>query len=268
MDDLREMYATNPKLTLKTLQKQYDDGNNLTKAFSDMGRQNRATAAQDIKKDADAPAANKRIELKLPTAEQLKRDYPNDPLIDDQVIPMQRQMTEMAGVINDLVAQTGSITQDAAVAVNNAVQDSEQRTLQTEINAFFENDSMGQFSEIYGSRKMGDNHWDALTDSQKHNRLDVCQLAEDIFFGAQSYGRPVTNEQALLKAHLLTTDEYRTQIIREDLMAKTKKRSKSLQLKPSQGKRTKVSKSEGKPGTQTDFEAKVKNKMKSVLGNK
>jgi len=135
------------------------------------------------------------------------------------------------------------------------------------INAFFENNTMNQFSPIYGERKMGED-WQALSASQRSNRLKVCELGEDIFLGAQAYGRPLTTEQALIKAHLVITDEYREKIMREDLVTKTKKRSKGLQLKPSDGKRTIVKGSgNGKPGTQTELEAKVKNKMKSVLGN-
>jgi len=266
MDDIRKMYKTDPELTLKTLQKQYDDNNNVTRLFSEAGRRGKKPQGQPDAAPAVPTSGRKKLTLKLPTAEELKRQYPDDSLIDDQVIPMQNQMMDMVTVINDLQDQIGNSQLNHEVAVNEVTQSADDRAAQTEINAFFENSTMGQFAPIYGERKMGQT-WAALTPDQSRNRREVCDLAENIFLGAQAYGRPLSTEAALLKAHLVTTDEYRTKIIRNDLVAKTKKRSKSIQLKPSQGKRTKVQGSEsGKPKSEAEFEAKVRNKMKKTFG--
>jgi hypothetical protein len=102
------------------------------------------------------------------------------------------------------------------------------------VNSFFASDDMKNFRDFYGETKslMADD----LSPGHAANRQAVINEAVDIFAGAEFLGRDMSIEKALEMAHLKIAAPYLPQVVRRDIMAKAKKRSKGLTLKPSSSK--------------------------------
>ena len=123
------------------------------------------------------------------------------------------------------------------------------------------------YADFYGPGKNttgGITQPDELTPGHKANRAALLQLGDQLIAGTALQGREMNVPEALRLAHLVVTAPIKEQKIREDIISKVVKRSKSITLKGS-GKKQVVK--EG-PLSEAALESKTEKAIKKLLRKK
>lgn len=265
MEDIKRLAKADPELAMKTFEKLYEATNSMSQQFSEIGRVRKQQSIEHPTPQPQPKPAKKKVEFQTLTKEQLETKFgAGDPMVD-VILNQQNMMQAMADQINTQPeVQDLAVREQNLVARQTRVSSAEDRLIERQLNAFFQAEDMAMFGEVYGTLKPGQT-WEDLAPGQERNRLDTIATAESIKIGADLSGYDMTMEDALLKAHLMLTDDYKASMIRKDIMGKVVKRSKSLTLKPSQSKRT-VASDTGKPSTRAELLSRTRQRLKKVLG--
>lgn len=257
-DVIDELIKSNPELAKKTLEACYLEVNNASKEWSALGRARRDQELKDVNKTATETTEQKDIDV-TPVVEKLKKEYPDDPLIDS-VVKVLEQTTKMANA-KPQVPQ-GQQQYQTATARANATANA---SMDQRINNFFGSDVMKPYAKFYGKLELGQSVTD-LSSGQQQNRLAVLDDAEMILSGHRMHGIDLDVIKALEKAHFVVTEPIREQVIRDNLKVAATKRKKSMTLRPSDSKRSPQSESQGKPKNRSELISKVEQKLASVPG--
>jgi hypothetical protein len=74
----------------------------------------------------------------------------------------------------------------------------------------------------------------ALTDVEKNNRAYLGQVADQLRAGAKAQGRDMSIKDAITRAHLVVTAQYRDQIVRKQISGQVQTRQQQITAKPTQ----------------------------------
>ena len=105
-----------------------------------------------------------------------------------------------------------------------------------QINTFFADPELESYDELYGKNSSALGDWSHLTPGQRANRVETCNRAQVILYGAAAAGMEMGTAEALERAHLEVAAPMAEQIIRTRLVNSAKKRAKGVTLVPG-GKR-------------------------------
>lgn len=230
---------------IKTAERIHRNRNVETAGYADAGRRARAGVVPDA---GDAGPDKKTPGRMSPVdAAAVIEKYGNEELVNAMLSP-----------VNDVIQQINTILPQ----LEKSREDAERTrvdTLGQQIETFFTAKEMKSYSVVYGDTTKA-----ALTEVQQKNRNKVLEQADAVIIGAKLQGRQLTVEQGLLMAHDSVASEFKEQVIRKDIKDKTKKRAKSISVKPSHSGKPPAS---GKPSTRKQLEDKVAAGMKAVFGS-
>lgn len=113
-----------------------------------------------------------------------------------------------------------------------------------QIQTFFSSDEMKAYDELYGSDDTLAGDLSKLTPGQRANRIEVCNRAQLILYGAEAAGMEMSTAEALERAHLEIAAPMAEQIVRTRLAKSARKREKGVTLRPG-GKKQAPPKKEG-----------------------
>ena len=109
-----------------------------------------------------------------------------------------------------------------------------------QMNSFFSQPSMKPYEDFYGPAMDESGvpypDWSHLSPGQKANRVAAAEQANDISSGMELRGKSLSVGEALSRAHTVVTDGLKESIIRNKIIASSKKRTKGITLRPSKKK--------------------------------
>jgi len=247
-EEVKEFYQADPEKAKKTFGNIYNSTNKLSKEFARLGK----TTIENQQQQEQPKETTEKQEDFIDIA-KLKEEYPDDPLIDQVIAPM----NEALGKLNKQQQ-----TQSQSQLAEQQQETQANAKLEKAIVEFFDSGNLDNYSEIYG--KIGSEQtWDDLTVNQQKKRWNVLNTADQVLSGAAVQGKDMAIDEALNLAHMLVTEDMREQAIRNDIKKQVSKRSNSVSLKP--GGDSSATTDE-KPVTDKQLEGKVANKLKQVFG--
>ena len=232
-EEIKELYQTNPALAKRTFAKMYEDTNRLTREFASIGR----LKQQQQQKPVEKPAESKKPEFEGIDVEALRKKYDDDPIVE-VIAQQQKQLKAIFDSQHKEDPKEKPQTQLNEAEIKAQIQ--EEAVIQQQVEQFFNGSDLDSYGDFYGKSAKDDENWNSLTESQQQHRYDVILMADYILAGAESQGRQLSVTDALNRAHLSVSEPIREQIIREDIIAKVSKRSKSLTLPPTSKKKTPI----------------------------
>ena len=240
-EEIAEFHQANPTQALKVFTKLYQDVNNLSRQFAEIGR----------------------------TRIQMEREQPHEekPLVDIEAI---RKEDPDNPLLPALEAITKELTAQRAAPQPQQARTQEDIALATQVLTFLGGDPMKVYADFYGPAydeariPTFDGH--GLTPGQRANRDALLQYADEIWVGARQHGRNMTVPEALGLAHSLLTESLRTAKVREELVGKIKQRAKGMTLRTSKSKPV-TGKEGDKPKTPQELEARIEARL-AALRNK
>lgn len=228
-EQIQEFMKLDPERARATFQNMYETTNKLSKYWSDAGRVKLAQedqqqqGTQQTQTQTQQQKPKEKIEFTEVDIAKLKEQYDNDPVVD-LVDQQQKQNKALFDMVNDL-HEAISTRQESAPQTQQTGTGTEAAALAMQVDSFFKQDDMKIFGDFYGS---GDN----LTPGNQANRLAMFELADQIRAGRALQGLDTSVDEALLQAHLLVSEPVREKMVRQNIVSKLQKRSKSLSLKP------------------------------------
>lgn len=249
-----ELVKKDPELAMKMLESCYLSVNNASREWSAIGRAKIEAERTQAQTTTEAVAEEDPATIALIAS--LKKEYPDDPLIDTVIAGMK---SKVKAEVKPQAQQHYEVATARANAAGNLAID--QR-----VNTFFSADAMKPYEQFYGKLELGQIPED-LQNGQQLNRLTVLQEAEYIIAGYNSRGQKIEVEQALEKAHYVVTEPIRKQVIRDNLKATAMKRKKSMTFKPSESKRSSDSMNtdSSKPRNRQELEQSVQQNLDKVF---
>jgi hypothetical protein len=239
-DDVAELVeSVGPEKAKKVLEKMYESTNRITGEFARLGR----AEAERLK--AEQTAKVQQEEQPQLDLTEVKAQYGEDDPLVKLIIQQQEQLQKTQQLQQPVQEPTNQVPQQQPVDAS----------LKEKVDTFFSRDNMRGYDEFYGPG----NDQQKWTQEQFTHRHKMLTLTDDIMFGARAQGRDMEWSEALEKAHMLSTDEIRAKVIREEIAKTVTKRSKSLSLKPKSSKQAIES---GKPKNEGDLIARTAERLK------
>jgi len=102
-----------------------------------------------------------------------------------------------------------------------------------QIGTFFGSPDLEAYAELYGENESALGGWDHLTPGQKANRVEVCNRAQVILYGAAAAGMEMGTAEALERAHLEVAAPMVERVFRSRITKSAKRREKGVTLRPS-----------------------------------
>ena len=265
-DDVKNLYKSNPELANKTFARMYEAENRLSRQFADIGRYKKDMDRKvaEVPAKPTATEAARESEYKGLDVEQLRRDNPEDPLVD-MIVAVEAQSKILYDEVQALKdtrsaqisGQPSGLTPEQQRGI-----DQEIAAINQQIETFFNADDMKGYADFYGALSKDALNWDAMTPGQKANRWAVIEMMDEIIAGAATLGREVKIDEAMYRAHSSVSEPLREKIIRDDILSKVEKRSKSITLKPSGT----VTPESGKPATKQELEDVTAARLEKTFG--
>ena len=232
-EDIKEQYAANPELTVRTLGKVYEEVNRASQEFAAIGRARIKAETEPAAQPKEE--SEKKSEFKGVDIEALKRTD-----VDPDVIEIMKAMDQQNKLQFDelqelkvsrsasATGQPSGLSEEQTQAINQKA-----AAIEQQIETFFKADTLKGYEDFYGELPKDATDWKGLTPGQQMNRWTVIEMADQMTVGASALGREMKTDEALNLAHLSVTENIREKVIREGIMAKVEKRSGNLSLKPS-----------------------------------
>ena len=259
-EEIKTQYEANPELTVRTLGNIYEALNRSSQEFAAFGRATKEKPAPEPKEKAEQKPEFKGIDI-----EKLRKDNPDDPIVD-LVEAQQNQTKALHDEVQELKATRSAPEMgQPSGATPQQIRAVEQETaaIQQQIETFFTGDTLKGYEDFYGELPKDTISWDGLTPGQKMNRWTVIEMMDQMVNGAKSLGREMKIDEAMNRAHLYVTEPIREKVIREDIKSKITERSKSLTLKPSGT----APSGETKPQTKLELESATTQRLDKVFGS-
>ncbi len=254
-DEVKDSFDKNPEAMITLLGKLHKGENDLNARYAQQGRaivQKQVTERKATgDEDTSSPSL---VDLKKIRARFDDDDEEADALIDGVIKPLADALKEMRDEVKQLRVQPNG---------QSAYSQQEERGIQSEVNNFFDNDSLKEFQDYYGTVKPGEDPREALTGIQFKHRGEVCREGNFIRLGAADSGEQLTISDVLQRAHLHLTEPMREEMIRGKISSTIKKRAKSLSVKAGTKKvpKTPSSKDAGR-----QLEIVTKTRLKKIFG--
>ena len=222
------------------------------------------TAAEAPVVRPEEKVAEKKPEFKGIDLAPLEAEYKDDPILG--VIKAQNEQNkQLFDTVQELKAAGSARTADQPSGTSQAESLAiarETAALQQQIDGFFLSDEIKAYEDFYGKLEKDATDWKGLTPGQQMNRWTVCDMMDQMMYGAKVQGREMKIDEAMKLAHLSVTEPIREKIIRKELMDKVTKRSKSLSLKPSASAKAEST----KPETKEQLEDVTKQRLSKIFG--
>ncbi len=261
-EEIDEMYEANPELTVRTLGNIYEAVNRTSKEFAALGRAAKEAVAP--KTDVQpAPEAEAKPEFKGIDIEKLRKEYPDDSVVD-LVKAVQDQSKALFDEVQELKVVRPALTSSQPSDVNTQqvrAVEQEAAAIEQQIETFFKADELKGYEDFYGTLPKDATDWSKLTPGQKMNRWTVIEMMDQMIVGARTLGRELKIDETLNLAHLSVTEPIREKVIREDIQAKVVKRNSSLTLKPSGTAQS----GDAKPQTKQELESVTTERLNKVF---
>jgi len=248
--EIKKFMGVDPDLALKTFGNLYESMNRTSQEFADLGRFKKEQAA----KGADNAPENKSGFDKIDTT-AMRTEFGDD--VADQFDKQQEQLA----ALYDKQAAAAPVTSSS----DRELQDERTKNAVEQVEVFFNSKDMAKYEQTYGITKKDDVEWTGLMPNARMNRVAVVDSAIELIDGAAVAGRVITVPEALERAHLMVTQPIRDKIIRDDIIGKVVKRSRSITLKPSGKVADSVDKSKG-PKTASEVEDSAAARLAKVFG--
>ena len=251
--EIVDFMKANPELAIKTFAKMHDQMNSVSSEFANIGRYKKEQANKATPDKPDDKPGFKKIDL-----ESLRADDPDNPLID----VMEQMQNQSEALFNELEKRPTETNSQLATD-QQKLEDDKTAVLGEKIDSFFKAPNMKQYAGTYGVLAKGATDWTGLMPSEKMNRVAVIEQVQELISGAKVLGKDMDVEDALERAHLLTTQPIREKMIRKDIMDKVKKRSKSMTLKPN-SKSSPANTGKKKAKTENDVIANTADRLAAI----
>lgn len=270
-EDIKGFFEADPERALVTFQNIYNSMNRASRDFANLGR---IKAEQTRKQVEDTTKKDDETEVKdFIDVKKLSEEYEDSPLIDGVIKPLNDALKQITQEMRSLKSQKSSSANDIAFAKSDQVAATQrakaiakEATIK-QVTDFFAAEDMKSYRDFYGTIKMGQIFQD-LSPGQQKNRYEVLQEADRMVAGSIGTGTELSDNDALLRAHLLVTEPIREKVIREEIKSSLKKRNKGLTLRPSAGKKSTAAVNEGgKPKDKAGVIANAERNLAKVFGN-
>lgn len=228
-EEIDELYKANPELAVRTLGNIYEAVNRSSKEFAALGRAAIKTAAPVVKTEETVET---KAEFKGLDIEKLRKDYPDDPVVD-LVQAVQEQSKASFDEVQELKATRSAPVTGQPSDVQVRATNQEAHAIEQQIETFFKADELKGYKDFYGTLSKDATDWSGLTPGQKMNRFTVIEMMDQMIVGARTLGRELKIDETLNLAHLSVTEPIREKVIREGIKAKVTERGSNLTLKPS-----------------------------------
>jgi len=245
-EGISELYDASPDLAAKTLAKCYEMVNAESKRLGEIGR-----AAQQVQNTPEPAPQSAQPQGKVADLIAKVKDHYGD---DD---PMAEVLTTLLKDRQQPVQQSVAESQVPTRTVEEEVNSRQQ------IGTFFGSPDLGPYADLYGSNESVLGNWDHLLPGQKANRVEVCNRAQMLLYGAAATGIKMGTAEALERAHLEVSAPMTEQVVRSRITASAKKREKGVTLRPS-GQRP--SERSGGEHSHKEAVAGMAAELKSVFG--
>ena len=259
-EDIKDFYESSPELCVKTLGNIYEALNRSSKEFASLGRIHKEQMAQAAQQPAKPVVEEAVSEFKGIDFKALENSD-----LDESTIAAFKAINEQ----NRLSFEAQKKTKPAQETVQPSgftpqqiqTTNREAAALEQQIEGFFTGSVKG-YEDFYGVVPKSATDWEMLSPGQRMNRWTTIQMMDELMAGAVAYGREITVDEALQRAHLSVSESEREKVIREELKSKLTKRGKSLTLKPSGSAKVKGS----QPKTDEDLETVTQARLNKLFG--
>ena len=247
-EEIKEFFGASPELAKRTFANIYEGVNQSSKEFADLGRLKLEQQRQPEKTKESPDTSSKGVDV-----DKLRETYGKEEPLVDVIVEMQKQ--------NKLLVEQN---EKQASQQQTRVSDKELKVIGEQIDDFFADDDLKLYEDFYGPGKNatgGMTQPNELTPGNRANRAALLELGDQLIAGTALQGREMSVSEALNLAHLSITAPIKEQKIRESIMSKVVKRSKSITLK-GKGKKTVEA---DKPLSGTALESKTARAIKKLL---
>ena len=216
-EEVSELYDKSPELAAKTLAKCHEMVNTTSRQLGALGRAAQKAQAQPepTPQQPAAPEPSSKIS-KLIDKVRDHYDGEDDPL-GEVLIEVLKDRQPVQQPVQPQVPQR-SVEDEAASRV--------------QINTFFAADDMGAYDDFYGTSGEVTGDWAHLAPGQRANRVEVCERAQVMLYGAAAAGMDMSTAEALERAHLEVAAPMAEQIVRNRIAKSAKRRERGLTLQP------------------------------------
>lgn len=254
-EKVSSLYEKDPELLLELAEKAYEDVNNLSQQFAQLGRSRIEMDKQ--KQKADQPPAQQPIQpaQQGPDLVKLRQQYEDDPFgatveLLKAFVPQSQEPHMQMPIQQPQSQPKEEFQEDLALAQH--------------LISFFGDSSMESYKDFYGATYDDKNHpylsTDHLTPGQRENRRQVLTIADQILAGASFQGREMPIQEALAMAHITVSGPITKQIVRNELVSQVKKKAKGVTLKPTSRKAT-LPKKAGEAKTEKELEKATEERL-------
>ena len=241
-DEITKFYKSNPELAERTFAKIYESVNKTSTEFATLGRL-KLQQTQELEKAKLEKSQAKDIDIN-----GLRANYENS----DEVINILEEVQKQNKILRE--------------QITSPAQHSDQANDQA-IDTFFAADDLKLYDDFYGPGKDKDGKFvppEGLTPGQKANRHAVLVFADSLITGNAYKGYDMPVSEALELAHLNISQPLQKQKIREEIMGKVVKRSKSITLTGSGKKKVATVTKSGK-FSNDELEARTEKRLANIF---
>lgn len=226
-DEIDSFYTSNPELAEKTFAKIHETTNNLSRHWAEAGKValEHATPAVQPPVQTVAPQSAPSTEFTGVDMNKLKQDFNDDPILDQVVAPLNEALVKLYQSFDTLKGQVNA----SQVVDRSDVKTEEQALIGKQTEQFFTDTNMASYKELYGKGS----DWREITGNQANERMKVLTLADQIIAGASLQNEKLSNEDGMLKAHLMVSASHKEAMVRSQIKDTVSKRSNNITLQPS-----------------------------------
>lgn len=236
--------SANPAQFLVTAQKIHTNRAAEIAKWAEIGRQTKTAAPEAPAKGASKSTGKQG--LPVLDVDGLVEKYGNEQLVREIATPVQAVIETLQQLMPDLMTGVDAIRQ------------SRQQSLSTQVEQFFGSEELKTYNEIYGADSK------AMTDAQKQHRNKVLELADNLVAGAEQNGTTLSVTEALRLAHDSASSSYKVQVVRAGIKKDLKQRQAGLSVRPSKGGQTPNT---GAPKDKSELENRTRNRLANVFGS-
>jgi len=222
-EEISELYDQSPATAVKTLAKCYEMVNKTSQQLGALGRavhKNQTTVPNAPAQPAQESPPDARINKLI---ERIRDHYdsPDDPMAEVliEVLKDRAQPKPQPQAQPSQPEIPGRSLEEEIAA-------------RQQINVFFGSEDLEPYQELYGSNSGDLGDWRHLSQIQRDNRVEVCERAQMILYGAAATGMEMSTAEALERAHFEIAAPMAEEVVRNRMITSAKKRERGLTLKP------------------------------------
>jgi hypothetical protein len=219
-DEAKELYKQDPEKAMAMLKKVHSKQNELTRQYSEAGRQRYEAAKQQAAGKTSPPNVP---DIPVIDWDKIRKKCEEEGLDDEQI----NEIIEPQKAAFDAATTRATMAEQAASQY--AAKQTRQAVLQ-QVTDFFASDSLKPYRKMYGEKFDVNN----ITPKQQEIIDQVVMIRAGY---SATTGREMPLADALAQAHSLVSSDYLAQAEREKLKGSVKKRRNGATQKPTHGRK-------------------------------